>query len=312
MKIIVTGGAGFIGSHLSESLLKDGHEVLAVDNFITGDRRNTDLLSNYAGFTLIEHDICIPIETDLSSYEAIFHLASPASPVDYKQIPLQTLWVNAAGTKNMLDLAVRHEMKILIASTSEVYGDPLSHPQKEDYFGNVNTLGERSCYDEGKRYAESLAVNYRKQFGIPVKIARIFNTYGPRMRVNDGRVIPEFISRAVKNEALIVHGDGAQTRSFCYIDDMVAGLRALMDSDDSVRGPVNLGNPEEVTIKALAEKIIAMTSSSSRVENADLPENDPLQRCPDISLGRKLLGFEPKFGLEEGLKKTINYLSHIL
>lgn len=307
MKIIVSGGAGFIGSHLCERLLQEGHKVLVLDNFVTGDKRNTNFIIDYKNYAFLDHDICLPINNDLSSFDAIYHLASPASPVDYKQIPLQTLWVNAAGTKNMLDLAVQNDMKILIASTSEIYGDPLVHPQKETYFGNVNTLGERSCYDEGKRYAESLAVNYHKQFGIPVKIARIFNTYGPRMRKNDGRVIPEFISNALKSTAVIINGDGSQTRSFCYVDDMVNGLIALMNTDDSVRGPVNIGNPEEVTIKALAEKIISMTSSLSRVEFTKKLEDDPLQRCPDIALAKKILNFEPKISLDKGLKKTINY-----
>lgn len=307
MKIIVTGGAGFIGSHLCERLLKEGNEVLVLDNFVTGDRKNIDLLAKHAGFRLIEADICEPVKEDLSSFEAIFHLASPASPVDYREIPLQTLWVNAAGTKNMLDLAAKSDMKILLASTSEVYGDPLEHPQKESYFGNVNTLGERSCYDEGKRFAESLAVNYRKQFGMPVKIARIFNTYGPRMRRHDGRVIPEFITRALEGEPLQVHGDGGQTRSFCYVDDMIDGLTALMNTPENFTGPVNIGNPEEVTIRSLAEKIMEKTGSENRITYTKKPQDDPLQRCPDIALAKRALGFEPKIGLDEGLQKAIDY-----
>ena len=307
MRIIVTGGAGFIGSHLCERLLKEGNEVLVLDNFVTGDRKNTDILARHAGFRLIETDICEPVTEDLSSFEAIYHLASPASPVDYREIPLQTLWVNAAGTKNMLDLAARSGMKILLASTSEIYGDPLEHPQKETYFGNVNTLGERSCYDEGKRFAESMAVNYRKQFGIPMKIARIFNTYGPRMRKHDGRVIPEFITRALEGEPLQVHGDGGQTRSFCYVDDMINGLTALMNSPENFTGPVNIGNPEEVTIRQLAEKIMEKTGSESRIIYTDKPQDDPLQRCPDIALAKRVLDFEPKIGLDEGLQKAIDY-----
>lgn len=307
MKIIVTGGAGFIGSHLCERLLNEGHSVVAVDNFVTGDRKNLELLDGRAGFELIEHDVCLPLDDAPKDVEMIFHLASPASPVDYREIPLQTLWVNASGTKNMLDLAARNDTAIVIASTSEVYGDPLEHPQKESYLGNVNPIGERSCYDEGKRFAESLAINYYKQFGFPLKIVRIFNTYGPRMRKHDGRVIPEFINRALSGEPLIVNGDGGQTRSFCFIDDMIEGLMGVMGTSESFTGPVNLGNPQEVTINELAGRIIDLVGSESTVSHAPKSEDDPGRRCPDITLAGESFGFNPKNGLDAGLKKTIDY-----
>ncbi len=307
MKIIITGGAGFIGSHLCERLLNDGHSVVVIDNFVTGDKANLDAIGEQANFELVEHDVCLPSYDELDDAEMIYHLASPASPVDYREIPLQTLWVNAAGTKNMLDLAARNDIPIVIASTSEVYGDPLEHPQKESYLGNVNPIGERSCYDEGKRFAESLAINYYKQFGFPLKIVRIFNTYGPRMRKHDGRVIPEFINRAIEGEPLIVHGDGEQTRSFCYVDDMVEGLIKVANTEEAFTGPVNLGNPQEVTINELAGKIIELVGSESVVSHAHKPEDDPMQRCPDISLAEETFGFKPKIGLDEGLKKTIDY-----
>lgn len=351
MRILVTGGAGFIGSHLCERLLKAGHEVICVDNFITGSAKNLAGFKDNPNFKLINHDVTLPLpeevvgKTNISTgvgiqdnlkLDQIYHLACPASPVDYQEIPLQTLWTNSAGTKNILELAIKHSAAILIASTSEVYGDPLQHPQKESYWGNVNPIGPRSCYNEGKRFAEALAINYQHHFGNNLKIARIFNTYGPRMRKHDGRVIPEFINRALGLEPLRVHGDGLQTRSFCYIDDMIDGLVALMGTPKDFTGPVNLGNPEEVTIKYLAEKIIELTGAKSiydakkfnasggptiRFSEApagapspsglitfdDMPQDDPLRRCPDISLARTTSGFDPKIALAEGLGKTIDY-----
>lgn len=308
MKSIVTGGAGFIGSHLCERLLEAGHEVVCIDNFLTGNAKNVEHLKSDARFRLVEHDINLPFDAaDLGKIDRIYHLACPASPVDYREIPLQTLWVNAAGTKNMLELAVKNKAVFLHASTSEVYGDPLQHPQKESYWGNVNPIGERSCYNEGKRYAESMCMAYRKAFGLPLKIVRIFNTFGPRMRRNDGRVIPEFINRAMAGEDVRVNGDGSQTRSFCYIDDMIDGLLSAMKTPDDFTGPVNVGNPEEISMMELAKKIIALTGSASKVVNADMPQDDPQKRQPDISLARKTFGFAPKVALEDGLKMTIKY-----
>ncbi len=310
MKILVTGGAGFIGSHLCERLIADGHEVVCVDNFITGSPKNVSHLEETGRFRLLEHDITNPFEEDFDDVEQVYHLASPASPVDYKEIPLQTMMTNAQGTKNVLDLAGRYFIPFLLASTSEVYGDPLEHPQKEGYFGNVNTLGERSCYDSGKRFAESLAYNYWRHFQFDLKIARIFNTYGPKMRKHDGRVIPEFFKQAIAGEPLRITGDGSQTRSFCYVDDLVDGLIALMGREEKeFSGAVNLGNPEEITVKALAEKIVELTKSESMMSFVDGEKGDPQRRCPDISLAREKLGFEPKVGLDEGLKKTFEYFS---
>ncbi len=309
MKIIVTGGAGFIGSHLCDSLVAAGDEVYCIDNFVTGDRSNVSHLAKNSRFHLIEHDINIPLSDAeirlIGKIELIYNLACPASPVDYREIPLQTLWVSAAGTKNMLDLAVKADAAILVASTSEVYGDPKQHPQTESYWGNVNPVGERSCYNEGKRFAESLAINYRKYYQMPLKIVRIFNTYGPRMRKHDGRVIPEFINKALKGEDLRVTGDGKQTRSFCYVDDMIKGLLDAMETAHEFTGPVNLGNSEEITMNDLAKRIIALTSSESRISYVGLPQDDPMRRQPDITLARKTFGFEPKTSLKDGLKKTI-------
>jgi UDP-glucuronate decarboxylase len=309
IKSVVTGGAGFIGSHLCERLIRAGHEVICVDNFLTGNAKNVEHLKGDARFKLVEHDINLPFEgvTDFGKIDRIYHLACPASPVDYREIPLQTLWVNAAGTKNMLELAVKNKASFLHASTSEVYGDPLQHPQKESYWGNVNPIGERSCYNEGKRYAESMCMAYRKAYELSLKIVRIFNTFGPRMRRNDGRVIPEFINRAIAGEDVRVNGDGLQTRSFCYIDDMVDGLMAAMETPEEFTGPVNLGNPEEISMMALAEKIIALIGSASKITNAVMPQDDPQKRQPDITLARDKFGFTPKVGLEEGLKMTIQY-----
>jgi len=314
MRSLVTGGAGFIGSHLCEKLLNSGHEIVCMDNFITGDSRNIAHLKS-AGFTLIEHDINLPFTPDqlkaIGKIDRIYHLACPASPVDYREIPLQTLWVNAAGMKNMLELAVKTGARFLHASTSEVYGDPQEHPQKESYWGHVNPIGERSCYNEGKRYAESMAMAYYKSYRISLKIVRIFNTFGPRMRRNDGRVIPEFIRLALEGEPLLVNGGGSQTRSFCYIDDMIAGLLAAMETPAEFIGPVNLGNPEEISIADLARKIIALTGSSSTLSDAGMPQDDPMKRKPDITLAKTVFGFDPVVSLEEGLKKTIDYFRGI-
>jgi nucleoside-diphosphate-sugar epimerase len=310
MKALVTGGAGFIGSHLCEKLLIKGYEVVCVDNFITGNPRNVDNLKG-GNFMMVEHDINLPLDsrilTEIGKIDRIYHLACPASPVDYREIPLQTLWVNAAGMKNALELAVKNNAAFLHASTSEVYGDPQEHPQKESYWGNVNPIGERSCYNEGKRYAESMAMAYYRVYRLPLKIVRIFNTFGPKMRKNDGRVIPEFIRLALSGEPLRVNGGGSQTRSFCYIDDMVEGLMAAMETPAEFIGPVNLGNPEEISITELAKKIIGLAGSGSSVVAAGMPQDDPMKRKPDITLAKTAFGFEPKTSLEEGLKKTIAY-----
>lgn len=309
MKAIVTGGAGFIGSHLCERLLDKGYKVICIDNFITGDHANVGRFLKNLNFRLIEHDITNPIlteELDLAGVTEILNLACPASPIDYQKIPLETLWVSAAGTKNMLDLAVKLKAKFFHTSTSEVYGDPLEHPQRESYWGNVNCLGVRSCYDEGKRFAESLVVNYGAKYGLKTKIVRIFNTYGPRMRAHDGRVIPNFITQALAGKPITIYGDGYQTRSFCYVDDMVDGILGMMVKE-GFKGPVNLGNPEEYSVKSLAEKIVELTASKSKIVYKNLPQDDPKVRRPDITLAKKEFGFEPKIGFEQGLKKTIEW-----
>lgn len=300
-KILVAGGAGFIGSHLVERLLRDGHEVTAIDNFVTGNLKNLEHLSGNLKF--IDHDITEPFDGE---FEVIINLACPASPVDYQNIPLETLWVSAMGTKNLLELARKNKAMFLHASTSEVYGDPLVHPQTEGYWGNVNPNGPRSCYDEGKRFAESLIVNYQKVHGVNARIFRIFNTYGPRMRANDGRVIPNFVSEALAGEPITIYGDGNQTRSFCYIDDMVNGIVSVMNAE-KFSGPVNLGNPKETTILELAEMIVKLTASKSEIVHNPLPQDDPKIRQPDITKARAELGFDPKVDLESGLKKTIEY-----
>jgi nucleoside-diphosphate-sugar epimerase len=305
MNILVTGAAGFIGSHFCERLLKDGHNVVGLDNMITGDAKNLEPLAEFEHFQFLEHDITVPFEID-AKFDLICNLACPASPIDYQSIPLETLWVSAAGTRNMLELARAHGSKFFHTSTSEVYGDPLEHPQTEAYFGNVNCLGPRSCYDEGKRFAESLIVNYGEQYDMDTKIVRIFNTYGPRMRKNDGRVIPNFITQALNGDPITVYGDGYQTRSFCFVDDMVDGFIAMIDKGD-FHGPVNLGNPEEYSIKRLAEKIVELTGSKSEIIYTELPQDDPKVRRPDISLAHEELDFEPNVGLDEGLEKTIKW-----
>src|SRR3989344_3446444 len=301
--VVVTGGAGFIGSHLCEKLLEKGNKVICVDNFITGSKRNIQHLLTNKNFEYVEHDITAPLK--LSDFDELYNLASPASPVDYYKKPIETLHAGSFGVKNMLDLCRENNATLLQASTSEVYGDPKEHPQKETYFGNVNPVGPRACYDESKRFAEALIVNYAQQYKLKTRIARIFNTYGPRMREGDGRVIPNFIAQALKGKPLTIYGKGTQTRSFCYVDDLVQGLILLMVADYSM--PVNLGNQEEFTMIELADKIIEMTGSNSKKEFLPLPQDDPLQRNPDISLAKKLLKWQPKTKFDAGLKKTIEW-----
>ncbi|MEW6067183.1 MAG: UDP-glucuronic acid decarboxylase family protein [Nitrospirota bacterium] len=308
-RILVTGGAGFLGSHLCERLLKDGHEVLCVDNFYTGRRANIAHLISNPYFEVMRHDICFPLYVEV---DEIYNLACPASPIHYQFDPVQTTKTSVHGSINMLGLAKRLKTKILQASTSEVYGDPTVHPQPETYWGNVNTIGLRACYDEGKRCAETLFFDYHRQHKLKIKVARIFNTYGPRMHPNDGRVVSNFIMQALKGEDITVFGDGTQTRSFCYVDDMVVGFIKLMNSPDDFTGPVNLGNPDEFSILELAEKVIKLTGSKSKIVFKPLPQDDPKQRQPDISLAKKALKWEPKNRLEEGLKKTIAYFKKLL
>ena len=305
MRIVVTGGAGFIGSHLCERLLRDGHEVICLDNFFTGSKGNiTGLLANPA-FELIRHDITQPI---LLEADRIYNLACPASPIHYQFNPVKTIKTSVLGTIHMLGLAKRVRARILQASTSEVYGDPEIHPQTEQYWGNVNPIGVRSCYDEGKRVAETLMMDYHRQNEVDVRIIRIFNTYGPRMAVNDGRVVSNFIVQALKGEDITVYGDGGQTRSFCYVDDLVEGMVRMMGTDGFI-GPVNLGNPAETTILEFARRIIALTGSRSQIVFRPLPADDPKQRQPDISLARERLGWEPQVDVETGLKRTIDYFA---
>jgi len=303
-RILVTGGAGFLGSHLCDRLIADGHEVLCVDNFFTGDKRNITHLFQHERFELLRHDITFPLFVEV---DEIYNLACPASPIHYQHDPVQTTKTSVHGAINMLGLAKRLKAKILQASTSEVYGDPSVHPQTEDYWGHVNPIGPRSCYDEGKRCAETLFFDYRRQLGLQIKVARIFNTYGPRMHLADGRVVSNFIVQALKGEPITLYGDGKQTRSFCYADDLVDGLVRMMDSDDEVTGPINLGNPQEYSMAELAERVIAGTGSKSALTYAPLPQDDPRQRQPDISRARELLGWRPTIELEEGLKRTIDY-----
>ncbi len=300
-RILVTGGGGFIGSHLVEALLEQGHEVLCLDNFYTGNKANIVHLLGEPRFELIRHDIVEPI---LLEVDQIYNLACPASPVHYQFNPVKTVKTNVMGTLNMLGLAKRVKARVLQASTSEVYGDPQVHPQPETYWGHVNPIGPRSCYDEGKRLAETLMMDYHRQSGVEVRIVRIFNTYGPRMAFDDGRVVSNFVIQALKNQPLTVYGDGSQTRSFCYVSDMVAGLLAMMDQE-KMTGPINLGNPAEFTILDLARKVIELTGSTSRIVHRELPADDPRQRRPDIGLARDKLGWQPRVELEEGLRATI-------
>ncbi len=308
-RILITGGAGFIGSHLCERLLQDGNEVLCVDNFYTGRKDNILHLLKNPYFEIIRHDICFPLYVEV---DEIYNLACPASPVHYQFDPVQTTKTAVHGSINMLGLAKRLKIKILLASTSEVYGDPKIHPQPETYWGNVNPIGPRACYDEGKRCAETLFFDYHRQHKLRIKVARIFNTYGPRMHPNDGRVVSNFIVQALKGEDITVYGKGLQTRSFCYIDDLIDGLIKLMNSPDDFTGPVNLGNPVEITILELAEMIIRLTGSRSKIIFTPLPQDDPMQRMPDITLAKKMLNWNPTTGIEEGLLKTIDYFRSII
>lgn len=300
-RIVVTGGAGFIGSHLCDVLISQGHEVIAVDNLFTGTKRNIGHLLDNKRFEFIRHDVTQPI---LLECDQVYHLACPASPVHYQYNPIKTIKTNVTGTINMLGVAKRTRARFLLASTSEVYGDPLQHPQVESYWGNVNPIGPRSCYDEGKRVAETLTVNYKDQGHVDTRIVRIFNTFGPRMLFNDGRVVSNFIVQALKGEAITVYGEGLQTRSFCYVDDLVRGIIATMNRDNFY-GPVNLGNPNEMTIVDLAKRVIALTGSSSPIAKRPLPQDDPTRRQPDISLAKRELSWEPRVVLDEGLKRTI-------
>jgi UDP-glucuronate decarboxylase len=318
-RVLVTGGAGFIGSHLCERLVRDGHEVICLDNFFTGTRRNVAHLVGYPGFEILRHDITEPL---LVEVDWVFNLACPASPIHYQYNPVKTTKVNVLGALNMLGLAKRCRARILQASTSEVYGDPDIHPQTEEYWGNVNPIGRRSCYDEGKRLAETLFFDYLRQNKVDIKVIRIFNTFGPRMRPDDGRVISNFIVQALKGEEITVYGDGSQTRSFCYVDDLIEGMIRMMDYEtgESVRekdytkpymsgfpGPINLGNPGEVPVRTLAEKIIELTGSASRLVFESLPDDDPRRRCPDITKAKNLLQWEPRVPVDDGLRQTIDY-----
>ena len=307
--VLVTGGAGFLGSHLCERLLKDGQDVVCVDNFYTGSKRNIQHLLENPFFELLRHDITFPLYVEV---DRIYNLACPAAPIHYQNDPVQTTKVNVHGSINMLGLAKRLKARILQASTSEVYGNPTVHPQPETYLGSVNPIGPRACYDEGKRCAETLFFDYHRQYGIEIKVARIFNTYGPRMHPNDGRVVSNFILQALRGEAITIYGDGSQTRSFCYVDDMVDGLIRLMNSPDDLTGPINLGNPEEITILELADKIIKLAASRSEIIFKPLPADDPRQRKPDITLAKEKLGWSPWTSLEEGLGKSIAYFDTLL
>ena len=308
-RILVTGGAGFLGSHLCERLVTQGHDVICVDNFFTGTKDNILGLMDKPNFELMRHDVTFPLYVEV---DEIFNLACPASPIHYQHDPVQTTKTSVHGAINMLGLAKRTGARIFQASTSEVYGDPQVHPQTEDYWGHVNPVGERSCYDEGKRCAETLFFDYYRQHQLRIKVARIFNTYGPNMHPNDGRVVSNFIMQALRGDPITIFGDGSQTRSFCYVDDLIDGFLALMDTGDEITGPINLGNPNEFTIVALAEKIIAITNSKSKLVMSSLPSDDPLQRQPDIREAKARLNWEPKIQIEEGLHKSIQYFERML
>ena len=303
-KIAVAGGAGFLGSHLCEKLLSDGHDVICIDNFFTSNKNNVRHLLNDNKFELMRHDITFPIYLEL---DQIYNLACPASPIHYQSNPVQTIKTSIHGSINLLGLAKRTNSKIFQASTSEVYGDPEFSPQSENYWGRVNPIGLRACYDEGKRAAETLFFDYNRQHNVDIRVARIFNTYGPRMLPNDGRVVSNFITQALKNENITIYGDGLQTRSFCFVDDLIEGIYNFMSVEKKITGPINFGNPSEITINDLAKLIIEMTNSKSKIIRLELPEDDPKKRKPDISLAKKTLNWSPKTSLEEGLKKTINY-----
>ena len=308
-RVLITGGAGFIGSHLCERLIAEGADVLCADNYYTGRRANIANLLGNLHFDVLRHDITFPLHVEA---DLIFNLACPASPVHYQADPVQTTKTSVIGAINMLGLAKRLKAPVLQASTSEVYGDPQVHPQTEAYWGNVNPVGPRACYDEGKRCAETLFFDYRRQHGLPIKVARIFNTYGPRMQLNDGRVVSNFIVAALRGEPLYLHGEGRQTRAFCYVDDMADALSRLMLTDGDVTGPVNLGNPSEITIRELAETILRLTGSSAGLELTPAIEDDPVRRCPDISMARSTLGWEPSTKLEDGLRETISYFRAVM
>ena len=308
-RILVTGGSGFLGSHLCERLLEAGHDVLCVDNYFTGRKENIRHLLGHPCFEVLRHDVTFPLYVEV---DEIYNLACPASPIHYQHDPVQTTKTSVHGAINMLGLAKRIKAKIMQASTSEVYGDPAMHPQREEYWGNVNPIGPRACYDEGKRCAETLFFDYHRQHRLRIKVARIFNTYGPRMAVSDGRVVSNFIVQALNNEDITVYGEGSQTRSFCYVDDLVTGFIRLMDTPDEFTGPMNLGNPGEFTILELAQTVIRMTGSRSRIVHRPLPQDDPLQRQPDITLARSVIGWEPGTKLEEGLVKTIAFFRRVL
>ncbi|WP_235497054.1 UDP-glucuronic acid decarboxylase family protein [Aneurinibacillus migulanus] len=308
-RILITGGSGFIGSHLCRHFLKKGHEVICIDNFSTSSRFNVlDLIPN-PRFELIKLDVTLPLHFEV---DEIYNLACPASPIHYQNDPIKTIKTNILGIMNVLDLAVCLNTKVLHASTSEVYGDPLIHPQREDYWGNVNPIGKRSCYDEGKRCAETLCFDFHGQYGIDVRVVRIFNTYGPHMHPRDGRVVSNFIIQALKGENITIYGDGQQTRSFCYVDDLIEGITRMMEIDEGFIGPVNLGNPIECTILELAEKVLSLTGSKSKLTFIPLPMDDPKQRKPDITLAKSKLGWKPKVNLEDGLKRTIAYFQNRL
>lgn len=305
MRILVTGAAGFLGSHFAEKYLSEGHEILAVDNFFTGNRMNLRHLVGNPNFELLRHDITQPLIVEV---DAIANFACPASPVQYQKFPVQTIKTSILGITNMLGLAKRLNIKIMQASTSEVYGDPSITPQTESYWGNVNPIGIRACYDEGKRVAETIMFDYQRQYGTKIKLARIFNTYGPRMSLDDGRVVTNFVGQALRNQPITIYGDGMQTRSFCYVDDLINGLSALFDSSDEVTGPINIGNPREFSMVELANLVIELTNSNSKIEFLALPQDDPRQRKPDISFAKEVLNWEPTVELEIGLLKTIEYL----
>ncbi|HBC89204.1 MAG TPA: NAD-dependent dehydratase [Lentisphaeria bacterium] len=307
--ILITGGGGFLGSHLCERLLDEDHDVICLDNFFTGSKENIRHLLNHSGFELVRHDITWPVYLEV---DAIYNMACPASPVHYQHDPVQTTKTSVLGAINLLGMAKRLNIPIMQASTSEVYGDPAVHPQKEEYWGNVNPIGPRSCYDEGKRCAETLFFDYYRQLKVSIKVVRIFNTYGPRMQINDGRVVSNFIVQALKNEDITIYGDGSQTRSFCYVSDMIEAFVKMMATPHEVTGPINLGNPGEFTMIELAEKVIKLTNSKSKLVYKPLPKDDPVRRKPDISKAEKILDWHPKVPLDEGLEKTIAYFKSIL
>jgi len=308
-RILVTGGAGFLGSHLCERLLAEGHDVLCVDNYFTGTRVNIVPLLSNPNFEMLRHDVTFPLYVEV---DEIYNLACPASPIHYQFDPVQTTKTSVHGAINMLGLAKRVRAKIMQASTSEVYGDPTEHPQTEAYRGNVNPIGPRACYDEGKRCAETLFFDYHRQHGVRIKVARIFNTYGPRMHPNDGRVVSNFVIQALKGESITLYGDGGQTRAFCFCTDLIDGFIRLMGTGDDVTGPINLGNPVEISVRTLAERVIALTGSSSKIIFKPLPVDDPKQRCPDITLAKKTLGWQPKVDLDDGLSRTIDYFRKLV